>query len=461
VVTGGVYTELGASAFDLVDGTTTVVITGSVDVNATGTYTVTYSSTDAALNIGTATRTVNVVDVITPDVDAPVITVTGSSTISIVVGGVYTELGAVALDVVDGSFAATSTGTVDTATIGTYAITYGATDAAGNVATEVTRTVNVVAAPVVDTTAPVITINGSSTVALLVGDTYTELGATVTDDTDATTTATVVGNVDTTTVGTYTITYTATDLAGNVGTPLTRTVVVSNPVVVVPDVTAPVVTLNGGSVVQVVTGGVYTELGASAFDLVDGTTTVVITGSVDVNATGTYTVTYSSTDAALNIGTATRTVNVVDVITPDVDAPVITVTGSSTISIVVGGVYTELGAVALDVVDGSFAATSTGTVDTATIGTYAITYGATDAAGNVATEVTRTVNVVAAPVVDTTAPVITINGSSTVALLVGDTYTELGATVTDDTDATTTATVVGNVDTTTVGTYTSPTQQLI
>jgi hypothetical protein len=70
----------------------------------------------------------------------------------------------------------------------------------------------------VDTTAPVITLNGEANTTLNVGVTYTEAGATATDNVDGTVTVVTTGTVDTTAAGTYTITYTATDAAGNVGT---------------------------------------------------------------------------------------------------------------------------------------------------------------------------------------------------------------------------------------------------
>jgi hypothetical protein len=76
----------------------------------------------------------------------PVITLTGASTINLTVGDTYTELGATTLDAIEGSGTATPSGTVDTTTIGTYTITYNASDAAGNAATPVTRTVIVAAA---------------------------------------------------------------------------------------------------------------------------------------------------------------------------------------------------------------------------------------------------------------------------------------------------------------------------
>ncbi len=77
----------------------------------------------------------------------PVITLNGTGPITLFAGFdcPYTEQGATAVDIVDGTFAATVGGdTVDCNTVGVYVVTYDATDAAGNAATQVTRTVNVV-----------------------------------------------------------------------------------------------------------------------------------------------------------------------------------------------------------------------------------------------------------------------------------------------------------------------------
>jgi hypothetical protein len=76
----------------------------------------------------------------------PVITLTGASTVNLTVGDTYTELGATTLDAIEGSGTATPSGTVNTAVAGTYTITYNASDAAGNAATPVSRTVIVAAA---------------------------------------------------------------------------------------------------------------------------------------------------------------------------------------------------------------------------------------------------------------------------------------------------------------------------
>ncbi len=76
----------------------------------------------------------------------PVITRNGPATVSLTVGDTYSDAGATAADAIDGSVTVTPSGTVDTTTAGTYTITYNASDAAGNAATSVTRTVVVAAA---------------------------------------------------------------------------------------------------------------------------------------------------------------------------------------------------------------------------------------------------------------------------------------------------------------------------
>ena len=140
-------------------------------------------------------------------------------------------------------------------------MTYNVTDSSGNDATEVTRTVNVT-----DTTAPVITLNGDAQITVEVGTTYTDLGATASDNYDGDITADIViggDNVDTSTVGQYTVTYNVTDSSGNDATEVTRTVNVT-------DTTAPVITLNGDAQITVEVGTTYTDLGATASDNYDG-----------------------------------------------------------------------------------------------------------------------------------------------------------------------------------------------
>ena len=68
-----------------------------------------------------------------------------------------------------------------------------------------------------DTTPPVISITGSASITLTEGDTYTDQGATATDDVSGDLTSSIVTTnpVNTSTPGTYTVTYTVTDVANN------------------------------------------------------------------------------------------------------------------------------------------------------------------------------------------------------------------------------------------------------
>ena len=355
------------------------------------------------------------------DMLPPVVTLSGASTLSVELGSAFTDPGASATDLKDGALSVSVSGTVDTSTVGSYTLTYSATDAAGNSASA-TRTVNVV-----DTTAPVITVTGGSPTSAELDVTYTDAGATA-SDASGSISVTSSGTVDITTLGAYTITYTATDASGNVGT-ATRTVNVV-------DTTAPTVTVTGANPATVELDGTYTDLGATVVDASDtptsaapGTLAAVKSCTetylnqngdpcVDAGIVGTYTITYTATDASGNVGTATRTVNVVDT-----TAPTVTVTGANPATVELDGTYTDLGATVVDASDtptsaapGTLAAVKSCTetylnqngdpcVDAGIVGTYTITYTATDASGNVGTA-TRTVNVV-----DTTAPVFTSSAS--------------------------------------------------
>jgi hypothetical protein len=62
----GAFTDLGASASDLCAGSLSVSVSGSVNPNSPGTYTLVYSATDPSGNTGTAARTVVVQDTTPP-----------------------------------------------------------------------------------------------------------------------------------------------------------------------------------------------------------------------------------------------------------------------------------------------------------------------------------------------------------------------------------------------------------
>ena len=79
------------------------------------------------------------------DATPPVITLTGSSAVTIESGATYTDAGATALDDVDGDITSSivTINPVNTNVSGTYTITYNVSDAVGNPATQATRSVTV------------------------------------------------------------------------------------------------------------------------------------------------------------------------------------------------------------------------------------------------------------------------------------------------------------------------------
>jgi alpha-tubulin suppressor-like RCC1 family protein len=99
-----------------------------------------------AFSAETATGTIRVLDT-----SAPVITLIGANPLQIYKGATFSDPGATVTDNVDATRTITGSGTVNTAAVGIYALTYTATDAAGNQAVQVTRTVNVVLDPTIDT----------------------------------------------------------------------------------------------------------------------------------------------------------------------------------------------------------------------------------------------------------------------------------------------------------------------
>ncbi|MEE8308347.1 MAG: alkaline phosphatase, partial [Gammaproteobacteria bacterium] len=160
------------------------------------------------------------------DYTLPVVTVLGDAVVNLETGDTYVDPGVTGEDLVDGDVTddiVVGGDTVDTGTPGTYVITYSITDTDGNVA-EATRTV--VVTQRVDLILPVIVRTGWTYVEVTVGGTYTDEGATASDDFDGDITAdiAVTGTVNTGTVGTYIISYNVSDSAGNPAVEVIRTV---------------------------------------------------------------------------------------------------------------------------------------------------------------------------------------------------------------------------------------------
>lgn len=396
LIAGDTYTDPGAAAWDRQgdDLTKHIHVNGTVDPATPDTYTVTYSVTDDLGNSVSKTRTV----IVAPkqaqpaqDTTAPVLVVIGDNPDTIVLGESFDDPGVTATDDTDGdmSDSVSVAGTVDAASEGTYTLTYTVSDAAGNSASA-TREVTVVGTvnAAADTIPPTIVLKGDTMVTLAVGATFTDPGADAADnkDGDISGRVAVSGVVNTRKEGDYVLTYTVADAAGNQAQ-RTRTVRVGAGGPVQTDTQAPVITLNGDDPMTLSVGDTYTEPGASAVDDVDGDVSdeVTIGGTVITQEAGSYTVTYSVSDKAGNQSTATRTVVVEEEqASTDTEAPEITLKGDNPLTLRVGDTYTDPGARATDNVDGDISAgiQTTGTVNTATAGTYTVTYTVSDKAGN-------------------------------------------------------------------------------
>jgi surface protein len=145
----------------------------------------------------------------------PVITLNGDNPLNLFLGQDYVEPSATATDDIDGELEVSTSGAVNTSELGNYEITYSARDSAGN-SSSITRTVIVSLPP--DTTPPNISLNGDPSILIARGEDYVELGANAVDDVDGDVVVSISGEVNTNISGTYVVTYSASDIAGNIAT---------------------------------------------------------------------------------------------------------------------------------------------------------------------------------------------------------------------------------------------------
>jgi hypothetical protein len=374
---------------------------------------VTYTATDAAGNIGTASLLVTVLDLSPPTVTVPsditVHTASDDTTGQVVLDDA--ALGVVSATDESGPVSVSRAGVPagNAFPIGVTTITYSSTDSSGNTGTA-TQTVTVV-----DATPPTVSAPASVSVATAPDDTA---GAAVVSD-GALGSASAFDNSGHVTVarsgvpaghtfpiGATTVTYTATDNAGNTST--------SNQTVTVADATAPRISAPGSIVVA--TGPTDTSgtvvvadsaLGAPLAIDNSGSFALSRSGVPGGNAfpIGVTTITHTATDAAGNVSSATQTVTVLDATPPTLVAPA-DVTVSTLATDTLGS------ALILDAALGSPTATDNSTHVATTrvgvpvgnlfpIGTTDMTYAATDPAGNVTHAVQHVT------VLDATAPVVT------------------------------------------------------
>lgn len=302
----------GASAFDTTDGVIATITNDAPAVFPLGANTVTFSATDSDGDTGTAQATVTVADQA-----APVTTLLGMASITLNVGDIFTDPGTTASDNVDGDLTPSiiTAGAVNTGAVGLYILTYDVSDAAGNAAVQVTRSVSVQ-----DSGAPVVTPPGNITVAAVdaTGTTASDpaivaflAGATAFDAVDGVI-ATVTNDAPVQfPLGVTTVTFSATDSSTNTGQVQSTVNVTDQTVPMVTPPTNLAVAATGPSGIAATDPAIVTFLaGASATDNVDGPIATITNNAPGLLPVGVTTVTFSATDIAGNTGTSQATVTV-------------------------------------------------------------------------------------------------------------------------------------------------------
>jgi beta-glucanase (GH16 family) len=163
------------------------------------------------------------------------------------------------------------------------------------------------------------------------------------------------------------------------------------------DTTGPEIIMAGDANIELDIGDSYIDAGATARDVWDGDTIVdqdattagtqgVATSgvdSVDTSTVGIYQVIYTAEDSSGNVSTAIRTIDVADR-----TGPVISIPGANPLLVPLNGTFDLPDATFVDAFDadqGDAATTdisSSGTVNSNVLGTYTVTYTATDNTGN-------------------------------------------------------------------------------
>ncbi len=213
------YEELGVEAKVLGhDIRSKVQIKGEVDTNKVGEYQIQYIVSNNGIT-SSITRFIKVVDRTNPE-----ITLVGEEEVVLCPLEEYEEEGYQAIDNYDGDITANVIVEKNK-----DQFLYSVFDHSGNKA-EKRRVFRYE-----DQTPPIITLRGEANLTLYVGSTYEEQGVDVSDNCDdVSSRVEMTGSVDTNTIGTYTLTYTVTDLSGNQSSVVRTVTIKKRPTVIVP-----------------------------------------------------------------------------------------------------------------------------------------------------------------------------------------------------------------------------------
>ncbi len=232
---------------------------------------------------------------------------------------------------------------------------------------------------VADTEPPTLTLLGDNPLNLNIHNAYDEAGYETSDACSSTVIVEVSGTVNVEIPAAYTLTYTATDSAGN-ETIVERVVTVIN--------TAPVAAAGDDQTIECVIGSVDVTLNGSASSDSDGD---ALTYSWSLN--GSEVSTTASFTASLVEGSYTYALTVSDgfdsssdevlvTVAFDTEPPVITLLGDNPMNLGLYLTYTEAGYETVDACGSAVTVEVTGTVNINAPGSDTLTYTATDAGGN-------------------------------------------------------------------------------
>lgn len=286
----------GVKAIDNADGdlTSSIQISGSVNVKAKGIYWLTYTVKDSSGNETTVARKITVYDNVKP-------VLTGITDKTIYINSAFNpRTGVGANDNVDGNLIAEIkiSGTVNTKIKGVYVLSYSVMDKSGNSASAVQKVT------VKDNVKPV--ISGVTEKVLYMNASFnprTGIRAIDNSDGDLTALIRITGTVNTKVKGTYYLTYSVTDKSGNTATVVQRITVKDNIKPIIYGATSKTIKR-------------YTSLnpraGVTAKDNADGylTSSIKISGSFNTRKRGTYTLTYYVYDKSGNKATVIRKIMV-------------------------------------------------------------------------------------------------------------------------------------------------------
>ena len=367
---------------------------------------------------------------------APIVTLSWLSSLTLERWTPWIDPGASWSDDVDVNWSiwSATSWSLDLNLVWTYTLEYTYIDSLWLTWNIVTRIITIIDTP------PTVTLNWSETITIPRSSGYIEQWAVWSDFVDGSgsiTTPTIISWPNTWSVDTYgmpwsyTLEYVYIDTAGNTGS-ATRTVIVQNPWV--PDPQDDAYTMYQDTSLdltippQVIVANDNNMEYTTSWGLVTGPTngTIIMTGQWFIYTPNTGfvwndTFIYELCNILNQCDSALVTITIIDT-----QSPLLTLSGSSTETIEAGIPWVDPGYICTDAT--ACTVVTTGMVNSSLPWTYTLIYTATDTEWNFTT-VTRTVIVI-----DTTAPVIVLNGSTSLTLTQWTAFSDSGASWTDSVD---------------------------